>query len=165
MRLTALFQRFVSAPEFGPLVLLGAEMLVFTVRSPAFLSASNISNLLAFTPELGMITLGMTLLMTAGEFDLSVGSVFGFAPIMMWTFYNTHAGSLELGFLFALVVAALVGFINGWMGWVPSAYLGCQLHADEPHRRTIFRRHTPDLRVTSLVHSVRGDPGLRADAF
>jgi len=115
MRLTALFQRLISAPEFGPLVLLGAEILVFTVRSPAFLSTSNISNLLAFTPELGMITLGMTLLMTAGEFDLSVGSVFGFAPIMMWTFYNTHAGSLELGFLFALVIATLVGFINGWM--------------------------------------------------
>src|SRR6202035_2956246 len=115
MRLNALLQRLVSAPEFGPLVLLAAEILVFTARSPAFLSTSNISNLLAFTPELGMITLGMTLLMTAGEFDLSVGSVFGFAPIMMWTFYNTHIGSLEVGFWFAMVVSALIGFINGWM--------------------------------------------------
>src|ERR1700722_18758137 len=115
MRLTALFQRLVSAPEFGPLVLLGAEILVFTVRAPAFLSTSNISNLLAFTPELGMITLGMTLLMTAGEFDLSVGSVFGFAPIMMWTFYNAHIGTLEVGFWFAIVVSVLIGFINGWM--------------------------------------------------
>ena len=115
MRLTALLRRFISAPEFGPLVLLAVEILVFTVRSPAFLSASNISNLLAFTPELGMITLGMTLLMTAGEFDLSVGSVFGFAPIMMWTFYNAHVGPLEVGFLFAMVISALIGFINGWM--------------------------------------------------
>src|ERR1700737_4989344 len=115
MRLTALLRRFISAPEFGPLVLLALEVLIFTVRSPAFLSAGNISNLLAFTPELGMITLGMTLLMTAGEFDLSVGSVFGFAPIMMWTFYNAHIGSLEVGFWFAMVVSALIGFINGWM--------------------------------------------------
>ena len=37
-----------------------------------------------------MIALGMTLLMISGEFDLSVGSVFGFAPIVMWTLYNTH---------------------------------------------------------------------------
>src|ERR1700736_6039927 len=115
MRLTALLRRFISAPEFGPLVLLAVEVLIFTVRSPAFLSAGNISNLLAFTPELGMITLGMTLLMTAGEFDLSVGSVFGFAPIMMWTFYNAHIGSLEVGFWFAMVVSALVGFANGWL--------------------------------------------------
>src|SRR5882757_4941665 len=115
MRLTALFRRFVSAPEFGPLVLLAVEILIFTLRSPAFLSAGNISNLLAFTPELGMITLGMTLLMTAGEFDLSVGSVFGFAPIMMWTFYNAHITSLEVGFLIAMAIAAVTGFVNGWL--------------------------------------------------
>src|SRR3984893_1809515 len=111
----ALFRRFISAPEFGPLVLLVVEIIIFTARSPAFLSASNISNLLAFRPELGMITLGMTLLMTAGEFDLSVGSVFGFAPIIMWTFYNTHTGPLEAGFLFAIGFSALIGFVNGWM--------------------------------------------------
>lgn len=78
------------------------------------MSAGNISNLLAFTPELGMITLGMTLLMTSGEFDLSVGSVFGFAPVVMWTFYNTHATSLEVGFLIAMALAAVIGVINGW---------------------------------------------------
>jgi simple sugar transport system permease protein len=71
--------------------------------------------LLAFTPELGMITLGMTLLMISGEFDLSVGSVFGFAPIVMWTFHNTHTASLEVGFMIAMALAALVGFTNGWL--------------------------------------------------
>src|ERR1700681_939123 len=114
MRLNALLQRLVSAPEVGPLVLLAVEILVFTLRSPAFLSTSNISNLLAFTPELGMITLGMTLLMTAGEFDLSVGSVFGFAPIIMWTLYNTNIAPLEIGFVVAILVAAIIGLANGW---------------------------------------------------
>jgi len=56
----------------------------------------------------------MTLLMTSGEFDLSVGSVFGFAPIVMWTFYNAHIAPLEVGFLVAMVIAALIGFANGW---------------------------------------------------
>jgi simple sugar transport system permease protein len=115
MRPTALLHRLISAPEFGPFVLLVGEIVVFAARSPAFLSAGNISNLLAFTPELGMITLGMTLLMTSGEFDLSVGSVFGFAPVMMWTFYNAHITSLEVGFLIAMVMAVVVGFANGWL--------------------------------------------------
>src|SRR6266404_490498 len=115
MQSTSFFQRFLSRPEFGPFVLLVGEIVVFTARSPAFLSAGNISNLLAFTPELGMITLGMTLLMISGEFDLSVGSVFGFAPIVMWTFYNTHIASLEVGFLIAMATAALIGFVNGWL--------------------------------------------------
>jgi len=95
-------------------VLLLVEIAAFSSRSPAFLSAGNISNLLAFTPELGMITLGMTLLMTAGEFDLSVGSVFGFAPIIMWTLYNTHVVPLEIGFVVAILVAAIIGLANGW---------------------------------------------------
>ena len=95
-------------------MLLLVEIAAFSSRSPAFLSAGNISNLLAFTPELGMITLGMTLLMTAGEFDLSVGSVFGFAPIIMWTLYNTHVVPLEIGFVVAILVAAIIGLANGW---------------------------------------------------
>src|SRR5271169_69109 len=115
MRSNSLLHRFISAPEFGPFVLLLLEIAVFTAWSPAFLSPGNISNLLAFTPELGMITLGMTLLMTSGEFDLSVGSVFGFAPVMMWTFYNAHITSLEVGFLIAMVMAVAVGFANGWL--------------------------------------------------
>ena len=75
-------------PEFGPLVLLVAELVVFTAINPAFLSPLNISNTLTFTVELGLIALAMTLLMTSGEFDLSVGSVFGFAPVLMWTLFN-----------------------------------------------------------------------------
>jgi simple sugar transport system permease protein len=115
MRTSSLLQKIFSSAEFGPLILLIGEIAVFTALSPAFLSAGNISNLLAFTPELGMITLGMTLLMIAGEFDLSVGSVFGFAPVLMWTCYNTHFTSLFGGFLIAIGVAALIGFANGWL--------------------------------------------------
>ena len=95
-------------------MLLLVEIAAFSARSPAFLSAGNISNLMAFTPELGMITLGMTLLMTAGEFDLSVGSVFGFAPIIMWTLYNAHIAPLEIGFVVAILFAAVIGLANGW---------------------------------------------------
>src|ERR1700730_18419565 len=101
---TPFLQRFISRPEFGPLVLLIVEIVGFAALAPAFLSEGNISNLLAFTPELGMITLGMTLLMTSGEFHLSVGSVFGFAPVIMWTLYNAKAASFEVGFVVAMVL-------------------------------------------------------------
>ncbi len=106
-------QKILSRPELGPLVLLLLEIFVFSLKSSAFLSPNNISNLLAFTPELGMISLGMTLLMISGEFDLSVGSVFGFAPTVMWTLYNTGATSLEVGFVLALLLAGLIGLANG----------------------------------------------------
>lgn len=108
-------QRLISRPEFGPLVLLVAELVVFYAINNTFLSPLNISNTLAFTVELGMIAIGMTLLMTSGEFDLSVGSVFGFSAVVMWTLFNTGATSLEVGFLIAMALAAFIGFASGWL--------------------------------------------------
>ena len=54
-------QRFVSMPEFGPLVLLVVQVAVFWAINPAFLSPLNIGNTLTFTVELGLIALAMTL--------------------------------------------------------------------------------------------------------
>lgn len=108
-----LLRRLIAKPEFGPFVLLVLEIIVFTAINPSFLSPLNISNTLVFTVELGLIALAMTLLMTAGEFDLSVGAVFGFAPIVMWTLFNQGIVSLEIGFLIAIAIAALIGLANG----------------------------------------------------
>ena len=103
----AVIKSLVARPEFGPFVLLVLELVVFTAINPQFMSAGNIGNTLTFTVELGLIALPMTLLMTAGEFDLSVGSVFGFSAVMMWTLFNTGALPLELAFLATLLAAAL----------------------------------------------------------
>ncbi len=94
-------------------MLLVLELAIFYAINPAFLSVLNISNTLTFTVELGLVALAMTLLMTAGEFDLSVGSLFGFAPVLMWALFNGGVTSLSVGFLISLVVAALIGLFNG----------------------------------------------------
>ena len=109
----SLLRSAIAAPEFGPFVLLVVELAVFYAINPEFLSVLNISNTLTFTVELGLIALAMTLLMTAGEFDLSVGSLFGFAPVVMWTLYNAGLTSLNVAFVVSLVVAALIGLFNG----------------------------------------------------
>jgi len=89
-------------------------IIVFTSINPAFLSVLNISNTLAFTVELGLIALAMTLLMTSGEFDLSVGAVFGLTPVLMWSLFNAGLTSLAGGFVIAIAIAALIGVVNGW---------------------------------------------------
>lgn len=109
-----LILRLISKPEFGPLVLLVLELIVFWSINHDFLSPLNISNVLAFTVELGLIALAMTLLMTSGEFDLSVGSVFGFTPVVMWTLFNQNVVSMPVAFLAAMAVALVVGLVNGW---------------------------------------------------
>lgn len=104
----------ITRPEFGPFVLLVLEIIVFTSINPNFISPLNISNTLAFTVELGLIALAMCLLLTGGEFDLSVGAVFGFSPVVMWTLFNAGITSLEVAFVVALCIAAFIGLANGW---------------------------------------------------
>lgn len=101
-------------PEVGPAVLLVLLVVIFTSINPKFLSILNVSNTLAFTVELGLIALAMTLLMTSGEFDLSVGSVFGLTPVIMWALFNGTDIPLEFAFLFAMAIAICIGLINGW---------------------------------------------------
>jgi simple sugar transport system permease protein len=115
MENSSLLKRLVAMPEFGPLVLLIVELFVFWTINPSFLSPMNVGNTLTFTVELGLIALAMTLLMTAGEFDLSVGSVFGFAPVVMWTIFNSGGASLPLAFLIAMVTAMLIGSVSGFL--------------------------------------------------
>ena len=110
----SIVQRLIAKPEFGPFVLFVGMLVVFYSINPAFLSPLNISNTLTFMVEIGLIALAMTLLMTSGEFDLSVGAVFGFAPVLMWTLFNSGVTSLEVGFVVALLTAALIGATSGW---------------------------------------------------
>src|SRR4051794_4187063 len=118
-------QRLMARPEFGPFVLLLLELLVFWSINHDFLSPQNISNTLAFTVELGLIALAMTLLMTSGEFDLSVGSVFGFSPVVMWTVFNGGFAPPQAAFLFALLLFSGIGVVNGWVvsGALNSSFL------------------------------------------
>jgi simple sugar transport system permease protein len=106
-------RKLATQPEAGSFTLLVGAIIVFTLLSTTFISVGNISNLMAFTPELGMIALAMTLLMTAGEFDLSVGSVFGFAGVMMWTLANETSLGIELAFIIAMAIGIVIGLING----------------------------------------------------
>src|SRR5690606_13866094 len=69
---SARWQALLRKPETSSFLILCLAIVFFTLANDRFLSPLNLSNLLAFLPELGIIALGMTLLLTAGEFDLSV---------------------------------------------------------------------------------------------
>ena len=108
-----LIRRLIAKPEFGPFVLLIVLIVVFTSINPNFLSPLNVSNTFPFTVEFGLMALAMTLLMTAGEFDLSVGAVFGFSAVLMWTLFNQGIVPLPVAFVITIAVASLIGLANG----------------------------------------------------
>ncbi|MDR3473978.1 MAG: ABC transporter permease [Devosia sp.] len=103
----------VRSPEFSSLAILVVVVVLFTLGNRDFLSPLNVSNLLAFLPELGIIALGMTLLMTAGEFDLSVGAVFALSPVMTALLVQNLGLDFGLALLLGFLTSIVIGLVNG----------------------------------------------------
>ncbi len=106
-------QQVQRRPEIIPIALLVGAWVALGLADPAFLSPTNLSNMFAFIPEFGIVALGMTLLLTAGVFDLSVGSVFGFSALIMYMLVNDTGIAPELALVIALASAVVIGLING----------------------------------------------------
>src|SRR5262249_44412759 len=93
------------------LVILLALIWLGTRLSPVFLSAGNFANLTVAEMEIGIIALPMTLVIIAGEIDLSVESMVGLASAVLG--YLWAAGvPLTLGVPAVLVLGALGGLLN-----------------------------------------------------
>ena len=86
--------------------------LIFYILSPVFISLDNLRVILHILPELGIVSIGVTLLMISGEFDLSVGSVFALAPVLNGFFLATGWNPV-LAFVVPFAAAVLVGLLNG----------------------------------------------------
>ena len=76
------FDRVLRVKEIGALSGLIIVMLIFTFLSDSFLTWRNFVGIFTTSSELGIIAIGICFLMIAGEFDLSVGSVFAVAPML-----------------------------------------------------------------------------------
>jgi simple sugar transport system permease protein len=103
----------LRSPEVSSFAILAVIVVLFNVGNHDFLSARNISNILAFLPELGIIALGMTLLMTAGEFDLGVGAVFALAPVTVMLLVQQWGWEFWPALLVGLAASIVIGLFNG----------------------------------------------------
>jgi inositol transport system permease protein len=109
--------------RYGILFILIAMCLVFAVLSPAFLSLSNVLNILNQTAIWGIMALGITFVIIAKGIDLSVGSVLALAglvaaslaqaPAQMKLYQNLPELPLVVPILAGLLVGAFCGAING----------------------------------------------------
>jgi len=85
----------------------------FSIMESAFFSPGSLTNLAILSSEVGLITLGEAILLTAGELDLSVASVFALSSyIFLGLAYKT---SIPLAFFLTLMCGLSIGFINGYL--------------------------------------------------
>jgi simple sugar transport system permease protein len=110
-----LTKTLLSRPEISALVMLLVVMAGFAFYAPQFASSANTRVILFAVPELGIIALGVGILMIAGEFDLSVGSVFALVPMVIVVVMGRWGLPPALAITLGLTSALLVGYLNGWI--------------------------------------------------
>ncbi|MCM3661078.1 ABC transporter permease [Georgenia satyanarayanai] len=86
-----------------------------------FLSANNITTILALAATIGILSIGMTFVITGGGIDLSVGSVMGLATVWATTL-ATQAMARDTHWLVIVVTALAVGTAAGLINGVIVAY-------------------------------------------
>jgi len=104
--------RLVARWETLLVVALLGLIVLGTSLSPFFLTPGNFSNLIAALMEVAIMALAMTLIIVAGEIDLSVESMAGLASAILGFLWAAGV-PLSIGIPVVLLVGALGGLLNG----------------------------------------------------
>jgi ribose transport system permease protein len=103
-------------PELAALVFfLIVEVVFFWIKSPFFMNWDNWLNIFTAVAVIGILAAPATLLLIAGQFDLSVGSGIAFVSVVM-AYLVTNQGWSEWTGAFMVVLAGLgIGVVNGFL--------------------------------------------------
>ena len=114
------FQRLVRRPEIGAFIVMIVIIVALAIASDgkAF-NALGLKNNIKIIAQYGIIAIGAALLMIAGEFDLSIGSMIGFAGMSMalmlkWGLpFGLGEATPFLAFIITLAMTLTIGWIIG----------------------------------------------------
>lgn len=117
IRRTSPFKRLLGRPELGAIAGSIIVWLFFAIAAGknGFYSLAGAATYLQVAAELGILAIAVSLLMIAGEFDLSVGSIIGASGMVMTILSVTYGVNIWLSILIVLVFALLIGFFNGYL--------------------------------------------------
>lgn len=111
------FRKALIRPELGGIVgtiAVFTFFLLFAFDSGMF-SSQGVINWSTVSAQFMIIAVGACLLMIAGEFDLSVGSMIGFAGMMIAIFSVTYGWPVWLAIIITFVLCTAIGALNGWI--------------------------------------------------
>lgn len=107
-------KKFLGPTGFGLLVALILELIIFASLSPYFFSSTNFSNIGRAMVIIGIGSIGATIVIISGGFDLSVGSVMA-ASGMLAAFVINQGQSNLVGVVLALMLGCIIGLLNGFV--------------------------------------------------
>lgn len=111
------FRKALIRPELGAIcgVILVFVYFLMVARDTGMFSAEGVMNWGVVSAQFMIIAVGACLLMIAGEFDLSVGSMIGFSGIVIALLSVTYGWPMWAAIVAAFVLAMAIGWVNGFL--------------------------------------------------
>jgi simple sugar transport system permease protein/ribose transport system permease protein len=100
--------------EKGIIIILIVMCIVLNAMQPAFGNVTNILNIFKQIAEIGIMAAGMTYVLISAEFDLSVGSNYGFCMVISGLLLQNSMPTV-LAVIVPLLIGMGVGLVNGLM--------------------------------------------------
>jgi len=117
LRKVSVLNKLLSRPELGSIsgaILVFAFFIIVAGDSGMF-SPDGIMNWSTVSAQLGIIAIAACLLMISGEFDLSIGSMIGFAGMMIAIPSIYWDWPVWSAIIFAFTLALSIGFLIGYI--------------------------------------------------
>ena len=110
-------RRALIRPELGGIVGTVAVFTLFALFAfdSGMFNSQGVMNWSVVSAQFMIIAVGACLLMIAGEFDLSVGSMIGFAGMMVAVFGVVLAWPMWLAIIITFAICLALGALNGWI--------------------------------------------------
>ena len=111
------FRKAMIRPELGSIcgTILVFVFFLLVARDSGMFSAEGVLNWGIVSAQFAIIAVGACLLMIAGEFDLSVGSMIGFSGIVIALMSVTWGFPMWVSIITAFIVAVGIGWLNGYL--------------------------------------------------
>src|SRR5688500_5585847 len=117
VRSVGLVSVLLARPEIGAIIGAVLVWIVFAVWAggSGFLTLAGTATYLEVAAQVGIVASAVALLMIAGEFDLSVGSMVGAAGMVVAIAVGELGLPVWLAVLLAFAFALAIGFLNGYI--------------------------------------------------
>jgi ribose/xylose/arabinose/galactoside ABC-type transport system permease subunit len=118
----AIREKLTYTQERAMTVILLILILIFSQTASAFFTRDNIQNIGSSSAYFAIVGVGMTVLFIVGEFDLSLGAIYGITATVI-AVANTNDYTTMSSLLIGVAAALAIGLANGFfstLGRVPS---------------------------------------------
>ncbi|MFD0589608.1 ABC transporter permease [Paenibacillus sp. GCM10027627] len=101
--------------KYGTLITILLLIIFFGTMTDNFLTSANIVNILRSISIVTIIAIGLTVSLSVGGFDLSVGSTASLANALVISMFVWHGQNIGLGIAITLLFCLAVGLVNAFL--------------------------------------------------